>query len=49
MEPVRTGLRRSCKTCCDTRPAERAVTLAWPMYAAKKWPHAHEHKLMDGS
>ena len=36
MEPVRTGLRQIMQDLLRTRPAEEAVTLAWPIVCGKE-------------
>lgn len=36
MESVRTGLRQIMNDLLRTRPAEEAVTLAWPLVCGKK-------------
>ena len=36
MEPVRTGLRQIMQDLLRTRPAEEAVTLAWPLVCGKE-------------
>jgi len=50
MEPVRTGLRQIMQDLLRTRPAEEAVTLAWPLVCGKEVAaRTRAISFMDGS